>query len=72
MTKPEESFLATEGKFLFPSETRDDEVSWGEPLAVVPPFRPHHKVAAGTGLSRPEPVDDGVGGEETGRETWGD
>lgn len=72
VTTPGESLLIAEGKFLIPSKTRDDEVSWGEPLAILPPFRPHHKVVAGVDLSRPEPADDEVGGEEAGRETWGD
>ena len=38
-------------------------MSWGKQLAVLPPVRPHHKVAAETGLSHPEPVDDEVGGK---------
>lgn len=69
---PGDALLAAEGNFHFPSESRDDEVSRFEPLAVWPPFHPQRKLAAETGLSLPEPADGEVGGEEADRETWGD
>ena len=43
-------------------------MSRGEPLDVLPPGRPHHKGAAGLGLSCPTPTDDEGGEEEADRE----
>ena len=69
LTTPEESWRTVVDEVLVPSVTRDDEVSRGEPLDVLPPCRPHHKGCAGVGLSCPIPADDEAGDEEAGRET---